>query len=159
MASNIGMVPQTRTHDISRVSYHVQDLEIFGDIVTKAAATAFPYNKKSRYRYAYVLLLSWEDDELGVQAEVQELNDVFSLTYCFPTEQWRIPSSNSHNALAFRLMQFLKDYAIDEHLLVIYYGGHGSMNDDRQCIWSWYVGVYFGGSINNCSFRPFRTQA
>ncbi|KAL9014738.1 MAG: hypothetical protein Q9173_000617 [Seirophora scorigena] len=136
MALNLGSASQSNTHDVSRTSYHLQDLETFGEIVTNAAAAAFPNSRKSRYRYAYALLLSWEDDELGVKSEVEELDDVFSQTYYFHTEQWRIPSANSHNALAFRLMDFLKDYATPEHLLVIYYGGHGSMNDDRQCIWS-----------------------
>lgn len=130
---------RARTHDISCTSYHIHDLESFGDVVTKAAIAAFPNNKRSRYRKVYVLLLSWEADELGVISEVQELDHVFSQIYRYQAEQWQIPSTNSHNMLAFRLMEFLRSYASNEHLLLIYYGGHGSMNDDRQCVWSWYV--------------------
>ncbi|KAI4200819.1 MAG: hypothetical protein LQ346_002300 [Caloplaca aetnensis] len=139
MASTLESELRARTHDISRISYHIQDVETFGDIVNKAAAGAFPNKRRSRYRNVYVLLLSWEADELGVISEVQELDDVFTQTYRFQTEQWRIPNGNSHNALAFRLMDFLRNHASNDHLLAVYYGGHGSMNDDRQCIWSWYV--------------------
>ncbi|KAL8790092.1 MAG: hypothetical protein Q9213_000794 [Squamulea squamosa] len=125
-----------RTHDISNISYHLKDLDAFGDIVTKAAAAAFPNQGKSRYRHVHSLLLSWEEDELGVVSEVQELDEVLTQTYRFRTQQWSIPSLGSHNALAFRLMEFLRDYDNNENLLLVYYGGHGYMNDDRQCIWS-----------------------
>lgn len=139
MASDLGLARRSRTHDISNISYHLKDLDAFGDIVTKAATAAFPNRARSRYRHVHSLLLSWEEDELGVIAEVQELDDVLSQTYNFRTERWKIPSSSSHNALAFRLMEFLRDYDNDEHLLIVYYGGHGHMNDDRQCVWSWCV--------------------
>ena len=139
MALDLKLASISRTHDISRISYHVSDLETFGDIVTKAAAAAFPNTKHSRYQNVFVLLFSWEHDELGVISEVQELDDVLSQIYHFHTEQWKIPNINSHNALAFRLMEFLKNYGTSSNLLLIYYGGHGHMNDDRQCIWSWYV--------------------
>ncbi len=139
MASDLGLARRSRTHDISNISYHLKDLDAFGDIVTKAATAAFPNRARSRYRHVYSLLLSWDEDELGVIAEVQELDDVLSQTYNFRTERWKIPSSSSHNALAFRLMEFVRDYDDDEHLLIVYYGGHGHMNDDRQCVWSWCV--------------------
>ncbi|KAL8723578.1 MAG: hypothetical protein Q9181_007252 [Wetmoreana brouardii] len=139
MASDLDLAQRSRTHDISCISYHIQDLETFGDIVTKAAAAAFPNAKKSNYQNVFVLLLSWENDELGVILELQELDDVLSQTYHFQTEQWKIPDLNSHNALAFRLVEFLKNHTANGNLLLIYYGGHGHMNDDRQCIWSWYV--------------------
>ncbi|KAL8958408.1 MAG: hypothetical protein Q9193_004529 [Seirophora villosa] len=138
MSSSLEVAQRAQTHDISRISNHLEDPESFGDIVTKAAAAAFPNSRRSRYRNVYALLLSWEDDQLGVISEVQELDDVLSQTYHYQVEQWRIPNTNSHNSLAFRLMEFLRSYASSEHLLLIYYGGHGSMNDDRQCIWSCY---------------------
>ncbi|KAL9586255.1 MAG: hypothetical protein Q9212_001031 [Teloschistes hypoglaucus] len=126
----------SRTHDISRISYHIKDLVTFGENLTKAAAAAFPNQGKTRYHNVYVLLLCWEEDNLGVAVELQELDKVLGQTYHFQTEAWRIPSTNPHNALAFRLMEFLRDHDDRENLLMIYYGGHGEMNDDRQCVWS-----------------------
>lgn len=133
------LASRSRTHDISRISYHIKDLETFGETLTRAAAAAFPNQGKTRYRNVYVLLLCWEEDNLGVAVELQELDEVLSQTYHFQTQAWRIPSANAHNALAFQLMDFLRNHDDRENLLMIYYGGHGEMNDDRQCVWSWFV--------------------
>ena len=54
-----------RTHDISSENYHVKDIETFGETLEKVAAAAFPGNGYSRYKEVYVLLLSWEADDLG----------------------------------------------------------------------------------------------
>ncbi|KAL8748199.1 MAG: hypothetical protein Q9190_000018 [Brigantiaea leucoxantha] len=101
------------THDLSRKGCHVKDVETFGKILTNAALNAFP-NKQKPPRYK---------------------QDVFSRLYRFNTEEWQIPSDRAHNALALRLMQFL-EHEHEDHLLIVYYGGHGGMNDDRQCMWS-----------------------
>lgn len=65
-----------RTHDISQVDYHIKDLRTFGEDLTNAVAGAFPKGK-SRYNEVHVLLLSWEDDRLGVMKEINELGSVF----------------------------------------------------------------------------------
>ena len=68
--------PLERTHDISQIGYHMRDLRAFGEDLTNAVAGAFPKGK-SRYHEAHVLLLSWEDDSLGVIEEINELRSVF----------------------------------------------------------------------------------
>lgn len=68
---------------------------------------------------------------------VAELRHVFCDMYHFDTEEWKIPSNGPHNSLAFKLMRFLEEHEGKESLLIVYYGGHGGMNDDRQCVWSW----------------------
>ena len=128
--------PHERTHDITLVDYHVKDLATFGKKLTEAATAAFPRGR-SRYTNVHVLLLSWEDDNLGVMKEVRELEKVFADTYNYHTERFQIPSSRSHNSLARRLTAFLDDFEGSKNLLIVYYGGHGFMNDDRQCLWSW----------------------
>ena len=128
----------SRTHDISLSQYHVRDLTTFGETLTKAAIHAFPKDGTlPRYHEVHVLLLSWEDDSLGVAKEISELDDVLRQAYNYRTEQWRIPGERSHNALATRLTAFLGDYETKDNLLIVYYGGHGCMNDNRQCVWSW----------------------
>ena len=54
----------------------MKDLRAFGEDLTNAVAGAFPKGK-SRYHEAHVLLLSWEDDSLGVMEEISELRSVF----------------------------------------------------------------------------------
>lgn len=135
-------MPSDTTHDISNVSYHVKDVEALGKVLTSAAEAAFPNRGVSRYKEVHALLLSWEDDNLGVVDEVTELEDVFRNCYRFETEAWKIPSKRSHNSLAAKIIAFVDDYESKDNLLVVYYGGHGEMNDDRQCVWSWSVYLF-----------------
>ena len=69
--------PLERTHDISKTGYHVKDLRTFGETLTSAAAGAFPKGT-SRYNEVHVLLLSWEDDKLGVMEEIRALRSVLN---------------------------------------------------------------------------------
>lgn len=130
-------MPVNRTHDIQNTPYHVKDVKALGDILNDAATAAFPNQGSSRYKEVHALLLSWEDDNLGVINEVHELSDVFRRTYDFEVEEWKIPSKRPHNTLASKVLGFLDEFESKDNLLIIYYGGHGSMNDDRQCVWSW----------------------
>lgn len=130
---------KARTHDISLVDYHVKDLETFGQTLTSAAAAAFPKDGRPRYEEVHTLLLSWEDDILGVNREIAELEDVLKTVYNYKTLIYRIPSRRSHNSLATQISGFLEENESKDNLLIVYYGGHGGMNDDRQCIWSWCV--------------------
>lgn len=61
--------PKEWTHDISLANYHIKDLKAFGETLTDAVAGAFPNKGKSRYSEVHVLLLSWEEDNLGVITE------------------------------------------------------------------------------------------
>lgn len=130
-------MPPDRTHDISHTPCHVRDIGVLSDILNSAASAAFPNRGFSRYKEVHALLLSWEDDNLGVIDEVIELEDVFRHTYRFEVEVWRIPTGRSHNSLAAKILGFLNDYESKDNLLIVYYGGHGYMNDDPQCVWSW----------------------
>lgn len=130
-------MPIDGTHDISKIPYHVKDIEAFGHILTSAATAAFPNQGLSRYKEVHALLLSWEDDNLGVINEIGELEKAFQQIYYFEVDRWKIPSERSHNSLAAKVLAFLDDYESTDNLLIVYYGGHGSMNDDRQCVWSW----------------------
>ena len=53
------------THDTSLIDYHVKNIEFFGRTLDRIGAAAFPRSGRSRYREAHVLLLSWQDDDLG----------------------------------------------------------------------------------------------
>ncbi|KAL8919466.1 MAG: hypothetical protein Q9208_006751 [Pyrenodesmia sp. 3 TL-2023] len=129
------MAVKDRTHDISLISHHVKDVDTLSDILNEALSAAFPRVARSRYHDVYVLLLSWEDDDLGVQSEVNELDHVFENVFRYKTNRWRIPTSKSHNALVRRIMEALEEAEVGNSLLIVYYGGHGYMNEDRHCVW------------------------
>jgi hypothetical protein len=87
----------------------------------------------------HVLLLRWEHDDLGVAREITKLKDVFERCYNFNTEEWNIPPHDSHIKLAGRLFEFLNISNAEDKMLIVYYGGHGEMDNDRRCVWRWYV--------------------
>ena len=124
-----------KTHDISSIDSPKLDLEALRQLLTSAASAAFPTRRESRYQEVYVLLLNWEEDELGVNGELSKLQSVLRNLYNFYTEEWKIPSHRSHDSLAKKVTTFVEDYEGKDNLLIVYYGGHGAMSD-QQCWWS-----------------------
>jgi hypothetical protein len=106
--------------------------------VNQAATRAFPNRQRSAQRYKRVqaLLLRWDEDDLDVSWEVEDLEKIFK-AYGFSTELWLIPSEDSHLELMFKVGSFVKAYQNPDTLLVVYYGGHASINMARQSSWSW----------------------
>ena len=92
----------------------------------------------SRYDRVQVLLVQWEDEDLGVDEEVGKLEAVFSCShpkgYNFHTQRYRIPNDDPEDQLARRLMDFRKG-ATDKDLLILYYAGHAG-GSAQECIWA-----------------------
>ena len=124
-------------HDTSSAEYHIKDLPAFLKKVEEATKAAFPNAGRSRYTTVNVLLLFWEDDDLGVIDEVKVLETEFSRTYKYATERWAIPSQDSDDAMIEKLLAFRKGKDRDDNLFIIYYGGHGYLNPSRQPMWVW----------------------
>lgn len=131
------MSVQERTHDISLAGQHVKDLDALATTLNQALSAAFPRPSGSRYSDVSVLLLSWENDDLGVATEISELDSVFRTVYRYRTDQWRIPSIQPHIALLRRILDSVIESASSDRLLIVYYGGHGYMNEQRDCVWLW----------------------
>ena len=75
----------------------------------------------------------------GVIKEIVELRHVFSKIYRYKAEHWQIPCKSAFNALRKKLNDFLNEYDGETTLLIVYYGGHGFMDKERRCMWSWCV--------------------
>src|SRR6266536_3685566 len=58
-----------------------------------------------------------------------------SRLYGFNTEIWLIPSSASQIQLTSMTCQFLQKFDAEGNLFIVYYGGHGKINDARQNQW------------------------
>ena len=89
------------------------------------------------YAAVYVLLLSWENDDLGVCTEIDQLAAVFGQAYDFWVERSLIPDKEPDGALEETLKSFVKKYESPRSLLIVYYGGHGALNEARLALWSW----------------------
>ena len=101
-------MPVDRTHDTSLQNLHVKNLKTFGEYLTAAATGAFPKGP-SRYKAVHVLLLSWEDGNLGFVTEILELSKVFQQVHHYEVEEWRIPSDQSYKAVRIQINRFLDE--------------------------------------------------
>lgn len=90
-------------------------------------------------------MVDWEkskEDDASERAEFQSQREALAREfkmYRFTTVNYSIPSERSkrpYRELNKRLQEFLVH---DETgtLLIIYYGGHGENNDDKNHIWLW----------------------
>lgn len=72
------------------------------------------------------MLLSWVEDDLGVDSEIDKLDLLFQHEFGYNTERFRIPSENSAAELGDKITAFIKQHALKEqNLTILYYGGHG----------------------------------
>lgn len=125
------------THDVSSADHHVSGIEKFADDLQSAIAAAWPTRRNSRYERAHVLLLSWEDDNLGVHQEMKHLEYVFSNLYRFDVQSFKIPPKTAGKATASRILSFLEDDG-PETLFIVYYAGHARLShrSSEPPIWS-----------------------
>ena len=90
---------------------------------------------KSRYKRVKVLMVQWASDDLGVAAEIQQLAAVLMHCYQFDVSIFLLPDYLPMIALSARVMQFMDHDP--ETLLIFYYGGHGSIDPQRnETYWS-----------------------
>lgn len=80
------------------------------------------------YAAVYVLLLSWENDDLGVRTEIDQSASVFGQAYGYLVERSLIPDKEPDQALEKTLTSFVKRFESPRSLPIVYYGGHGALN-------------------------------
>ncbi|KAH8748552.1 hypothetical protein F5882DRAFT_234875, partial [Hyaloscypha sp. PMI_1271] len=122
------------SHDTSRAQYHIQDVKSFASSLNDASHTAFPNRGRSRYETVNACLIRWEEDELLVEPELKRLSYTFQ-DYGFMTKEWHIPTRNSHLDLMMKTGEFIRNADNDKNLFIVYYGGHGRINKERQAEW------------------------
>lgn len=123
---------------------HLADLSEFVNIVAEGLGKiAFP-RPQQRYSSVHVLMISWEDDDLGTAREIATLKGIFEEDYRYSTRHYEIPSYKNLRPgrepsweLEGVLLQTRNEHGWDEDgLLIIYYGGHGEVSKRSQhSIW------------------------
>jgi hypothetical protein len=151
-------LPPLSTHDTAKSHHHIENFERFVEDLQTSAKRAFPNSDYSRYSDVQVLLIQWDEDELQVEDELNELRRVFNL-YGFTTNKFRIPTSNSHRKLNQKVLSFVEEHENEDTLLIIYYGGHGVINKARQSTWSWYALISYRYVCSNVTDHIQRQQA
>lgn len=114
----------------------LESFKEFFDHLNQAAKSALP-KALSIHTAVFVLLLRWEDDDLGTETEINDLEETFREVYYYNTERYLIPSDDSTIQLENRLLDFRRAYDNGTNLLILYYGGHGyySKQLPKKSIW------------------------
>ncbi|CZR58571.1 uncharacterized protein PAC_08463 [Phialocephala subalpina] len=129
--------PIGQTHDTSRIGWHMKDLESLVKSIETAVSSSFPNHAGSRYRSVNVGMMHWEVDALGVDSELNTLRDVFKQQYGFNVETWHIPATEkSHHKLTQNTLDFIEEFDSKDNLFILYYAGHGYINEYRQSAWA-----------------------
>ncbi|KAK4131564.1 hypothetical protein BT67DRAFT_387609, partial [Trichocladium antarcticum] len=103
---------------------------------------------KAQYRQVHALILTWsfhdlrtEDytappaaDYVSLEEETARLRDTLE-SYGYRVHEFLIPMYRSVEALKSELKQFCR-YAADDTLLLIYYHGHGALDDANELVFS-----------------------
>ena len=145
-SSSSGTSTSTSTHPSSiNVPEYYHEFKDFMETANSAMTKAYPVHQRSRNPRVGVLLLSFEEDDLGVAAEIAPLQEVFENKYRYETEAWQIPSRSPLSALSSKLHKFREEYCNDSRephdalpLLIVYYGGHAVQPPEGEnfCLWS-----------------------
>ncbi|KAH6627431.1 hypothetical protein F5144DRAFT_465135, partial [Chaetomium tenue] len=103
---------------------------------------------KPQYNQVHALLLTWsfhdlraEDytappaaDYVSLEEETARLRATLE-SYGYTVHEFLIPMHRSVESLKAKLKQFCR-YAADDTLLMVYYHGHGAMDDDNELVFS-----------------------
>ncbi|KAH6869320.1 hypothetical protein B0T10DRAFT_594752 [Thelonectria olida] len=96
--------------------------------------------RTQRYTAVNVLLLAWEDDDIGahLDAELNELDHTFRVEFNYSVQRYRIPSRNSELSLNACIAQFILVCGGEENLIIVYYSGHGGPKTSTKspCTWA-----------------------
>lgn len=91
--------------------------------------------ERPQYSDVSVLMLKWEGDD-AVEEDLTALEALLRNHYHFHTDRWQIPSCpNPSVKLGVQIASFL-DNSKPDHLLIIYYAGHGYVGPDGQLYWA-----------------------
>ncbi|KAK5655230.1 hypothetical protein OQA88_5797 [Cercophora sp. LCS_1] len=114
-----------------------------GREVVRRERTQYP-----RYAKVHVLILTWSfhdlrtapytapatADYISLEDETKRLRDTLE-GYGYDVEEWDIPMQRSTERMCSKLRQFCK-LANEDTLLMVYYHGHGSLDDNNELVFS-----------------------
>ncbi|KAH7369692.1 hypothetical protein BKA65DRAFT_470949 [Rhexocercosporidium sp. MPI-PUGE-AT-0058] len=126
---------QLNTHDISLVDQHIR-LEKFDRDLQDGVDALWTSRNYPRYKEVRVLLMRWEEDNLGVEEELLRLKTVFSRLYRYDVECFEIPSQSPARVTGSKVSSLIAECGVDS-LIIIYYGGHAVLSQQRNCPAVW----------------------
>ncbi|KAK5657970.1 hypothetical protein OQA88_2523 [Cercophora sp. LCS_1] len=134
--------------ELERAEHHFPNLASFVDRLRDGCKAKWA-TRHIPYKRVIALLVSWEDDDLGVGAEIKGLAEVLRDSYHFNVETWAIPSAKrGYVSLIRKIESILEVYDMEDNLFILYYGGHACQDEQPQPTW---ISKREGGSSFNSS--------
>ncbi|OAA50233.1 Zinc finger, C2H2-like protein [Cordyceps fumosorosea ARSEF 2679] len=131
--------PPHPSHIVPDAPHHSQchEFEAFARHLHNAAILINQQAARPNALYANVsvLLLGWQDDAAALD-NIRALQQVLVSDYRYHVQTWQIPSVASPSIkLSMQIASFI-EHARPNHLLIIYYSGHGYVSPDEQLYWA-----------------------
>lgn len=126
----------------------LENVEELFDHLNQAAESALPRGSRN-YTAVFVLLLEWQNDDLGTVIDLNALERVFRGIYHYNTERYSIPSEEPSTQLEYRLNDFRRAHDNGTNLLIVCYGGHSRLDygKHRPSRSIWYANQNSGAAL------------
>jgi hypothetical protein len=133
-----GFLQIRSTHDVSLVEHHIPHMAKFVADLQEAVDAIRLAPNGGRYKEVHVFFLSWENDSLGVQGEIDELRSIFLKLYRFEIHEYKIRGDKPGRDTQSKVATFLQGNDHSDHLLILYYAGHAmpSRQGSEAPIWA-----------------------
>ncbi|KAK4209563.1 hypothetical protein QBC37DRAFT_450105, partial [Rhypophila decipiens] len=151
------------THDTTASSFHFPSIHDFTKDLQCAVEASWKTRQdssRSRYKAVRALLVSWEDDDLGVAAELRVLSQLLQDVYHYDVEQWKIPSVDSFKALDRHIRHATEDiWGAKSSLFILFYAGHARPSGGLGSFPRWVSRRIDGREVNPLSIQVYLEHA
>jgi hypothetical protein len=114
-------------------------LQVLAERLNTAIGGAYPATRaRTSYKKVGVLMIHWENDDIGVQSSQDQLASVFRTVYGYEVSRFVIPSGRStqfaQRATRRALGDMMDELDSPNSLLIVQYSGHSGGNVN-ECLW------------------------
>jgi hypothetical protein len=107
------------------------------------------YPAHKLYTSVHAVLISWasdgKDDEecarqlRSMHEQLCQLRDALKFQYAFQTEEWQLTRDGPRRNFTRKLADLIstQDEKEDSTLLILYYAGHGAVDNNMHLLWRW----------------------
>ena len=107
------------------------------------------FSERVEYTGVTALLLYWKENDINPEQELDAVRELFEKDFGFTSLTFPIPPRRAQQELNREISAFVAHYSNQvDTLILIYYAGHGDMDDNGKSIWAAYVHlVYTSGYL------------
>ncbi|KAK0701332.1 hypothetical protein B0H67DRAFT_650552 [Lasiosphaeris hirsuta] len=110
--------------------------------------------RTQRYVAVNVLLLYWEDDDIGCAGEITVMGDMFRQSFNYAIWPYKIPSQDPEMSLNLKVVEFVSSFGQEDSLIIVYYGGHGGPRVATKSPCTWAAKIVGGPSLDWSAIQP-----